>query len=105
MTGFGHALSGGPAHRLAVKKTPKWFVMGPKLILPGDRMHHQARPYRALAHTTLGDLENAWTCIRDALNVANTTKEKWIEAEVNRIAGEIALKSPEPNAANTKPMR
>jgi predicted ATPase len=47
-------------------------------------------------------LESAWTCIRDALNVANTTKEKWIEAEVNRIAGEIALKSPEPDAAKAE---
>ena len=27
------------------------------------------------------------------------TKDKWCEAEVHRIAGEIALKSPEPDAA------
>ena len=61
-----------PSAPTRCETTPKWFVMGPKLILPGDRMHHQARPYRALAHTTLGDLENAWTCIGDALNAANT---------------------------------
>ena len=29
--------------------------------------------------------------------VIETTKESWCEAEVNRIAGEIPLKSPEPN--------
>ena len=31
-----------------------------------------------------------------------TTNEKWCEAEVNRIAGEIALKSPEPDAAKAE---
>jgi predicted ATPase len=30
------------------------------------------------------------------------TKETWFEAEVNRIAGEIALMSPEPNAAKAE---
>ena len=31
-----------------------------------------------------------------------TTKERWYEAEVNRIAGEIALKSPEPDPAKAE---
>ena len=31
-----------------------------------------------------------------------TTKERWFEAEINRIAGEIALKSPDPDAAKRK---
>jgi len=31
-----------------------------------------------------------------------TTKERWFEAEVNRVAGEIALKSPEPDAAKAE---
>ena len=31
-----------------------------------------------------------------------TTKETWYEAEVHRIAGEIALKSPEPDAAKAE---
>jgi predicted ATPase len=31
-----------------------------------------------------------------------TTKEKWCEAEVYRRAGEIALKSPEPDAAKAQ---
>ena len=31
-----------------------------------------------------------------------TTKETWFEAEVNRIAGEIALKSPEPDVAKAE---
>jgi predicted ATPase len=31
-----------------------------------------------------------------------TTKETWCEAEVHRVAGEIALKSPEPDAAKAE---
>ena len=31
-----------------------------------------------------------------------TTKERWFEAEVNRIAGEIALQSPKPDAAKAQ---
>ena len=31
-----------------------------------------------------------------------TTKEKWFEADVHRIAGEVALKSPQPDAAKAE---
>jgi predicted ATPase len=31
-----------------------------------------------------------------------TTEERWFEAEVSRVAGEIALKSPEPDAAKAE---
>ena len=31
-----------------------------------------------------------------------TTKERWCEAEINRIAGEITLMSPEPEAAKAQ---
>jgi predicted ATPase len=34
--------------------------------------------------------------------LTQTAKEGWWEAEVNRIAGEIALMSPEPDAANAE---
>ena len=33
---------------------------------------------------------------------AETTKEKWCEAEVHRVAGEIALMSPEPDTAKAE---
>ena len=36
------------------------------------------------------------------MTTMETTKERWCEAEVNRIAGEIALKSPEPDAAKAE---
>jgi len=31
-----------------------------------------------------------------------TTKERWYEAEINRIAGEVTLKSPEPDATKAE---
>ena len=49
----------------------------------------------AMAYVSLGEIDDAWRCIADATSGIETTGEKWPEAEVNRIAGEIALKSPE----------
>jgi predicted ATPase len=36
------------------------------------------------------------------MTTIETTKERWFEAETNRIAGEIALMSPEPDAARAE---
>jgi predicted ATPase len=56
----------------------------------------------AMAYAELGQLEDAWRCIDDAIEKVESSKEKWCEAEVHRIAGEIALKSlaPDPEKAN-----
>jgi len=51
----------------------------------------------ALAHAELGQLDDAWRCIDDAMDKVERSKEKWREAEVHRIAGEIALKSHAPD--------
>jgi predicted ATPase len=56
----------------------------------------------ARAHAELGQLDDAWRCIGEAVTAMETTKEKWCEAEVNRIAGEIAVKSPESDAAKAE---
>ena len=55
-----------------------------------------------MAHAELGQFDDAWRCIGEAMTAMETTKERWFEAEVNRIAGEIALKSPEPDAAKAE---
>ena len=47
----------------------------------------------ASTHADLGQFDDAWRCIGEAMTAVETTKETWFEAEVNRIAGEIALKS------------
>jgi predicted ATPase len=50
-----------------------------------------------LAYAELGKLEDARRCIGEAKTAVETTKEKWWEAEVHRIAGEITLLSGEPD--------
>ena len=59
-------------------------------------------PHLARAHAELGQFEEAWRCIGEALTAVETTKEKWCEAEIHRTAGEIALMSPEPDAAKAQ---
>ena len=58
--------------------------------------------YLASAHAKVGQFEEAWRCISEAITAVETTKESWYEAEVNRVAGEVALKMPEPDAANAE---
>jgi tetratricopeptide (TPR) repeat protein len=49
-----------------------------------------------------GQLDEAWRCIGKAMSTIETTKERWFEAEANRMAGEIALLSPEPDTAKAE---
>ena len=56
----------------------------------------------ASAYAELGQFEDAWRCIGEAMSAVETTKEKWCEAEIHRVAGEIALKSPEPDVAKAE---
>jgi len=56
----------------------------------------------ARAYAELGQFDDAWRCIGEAVKAVETTKESLWEAEVNRTAGEIALKSPQPDAAQAE---
>jgi predicted ATPase len=58
--------------------------------------------YLAMAYAELGQLDDARRCIDDAIDKVEISKEKWCEAEVHRIAGEVELKSPEPDAAKAQ---
>jgi predicted ATPase len=58
--------------------------------------------YLAAAHAELGGLDDAWRCIGEAKTLIETTKERWCEANIYHVAGEIALKSPEPDAAKAQ---
>ena len=42
--------------------------------------------YLAEAHADLGQLDEAWRCLGEAMSAIETTKERWFEAEANRIA-------------------
>jgi predicted ATPase len=67
-----------------------------KLLLPWHLSH------LAWAHATVGHHDEAWRCIGEAMTAMATTKERWCEAEVHRVAGEIVLMSSEPNAARAE---
>jgi predicted ATPase len=54
------------------------------------------------ANSELGQLDEAWRCIDQAITAIETTGERWFEAEVNRVAGEIALKAPEATPAKAQ---
>jgi len=56
-------------------------------------------PNLARAHAELDQFHDAWRCIGEAMTAVESTRERWCESEVHRIAGEIALMSPEPDAA------
>jgi predicted ATPase/class 3 adenylate cyclase len=58
--------------------------------------------YLAKAYADLGQFDDAWRCIGEAMTGIETSKERWYEAEIPRVAGEIALKSPEPDAAKAE---
>jgi predicted ATPase len=58
--------------------------------------------YLAMAYAELGQLDDAWRCIHDATEKIEGSKERWCEADVHRIAGEIALKSLEPDTAKAE---
>ena len=58
--------------------------------------------FLAMAYAELGQLDDARHCIDEASDKVEGSKERWFEAEVHRIAGEIALKSPAPDAAKAE---
>jgi predicted ATPase len=51
----------------------------------------------ARAYGDIGQFDDAWRCIGEAVTVIENANERWYEAEVDRTAWEIALKSPEPD--------
>ena len=51
------------------------------------------------AHAELGQFDDAWPCIGEAMTAVETTNEQWYEPEINRIKGEIALKLPQLGSA------
>jgi predicted ATPase len=70
--------------------------MGATMWMPWFQSH------LAIAYAELARLDDAWRCVGEAMIAVETTKDRWCEAEVNRIAGAIALKSLEPDAAKAE---
>ena len=53
-------------------------------------------------HANTGQSDNAWRCIGEAMTAVEATNERWCEAEVHRVAGEIALMSSKPDIAKAQ---
>jgi predicted ATPase len=73
-----------------------WRATGATLYVP-LYLSHLTRAY-----AELGQFDHASGCIGEALTAIETNKERWCEAEINRLAGEIALMSREPDAAKAE---
>ena len=56
----------------------------------------------AKAHADLGQFGDAWRCVGEAETVVKTTGERWWEAEISRVAGDIALLTSDHDAANAE---
>ena len=69
---------------------------GAAMVLPWYLSHLSG------AYAELGQFDDAWRCIGEAMTAVDTTKERWCEAEVHRVAGEIALKSSEHDVAKAE---
>jgi pentatricopeptide repeat protein len=54
------------------------------------------------AYAELGQFDDAWRCIDEAMTAIETTKERWWEAELNRMAGEILIRSPQPDTSKAE---
>ena len=56
-----------------------------------------------MAYADLAQFDQAQASVAEALHTIETTNERWLEAEANCIAGEIELKSAEPDTLKTQP--
>ena len=55
-----------------------------------------------LAYAEVGHFEDAWRSADEAETAVQKTGERWFEAEVHRVPGEVALKSANPDAAKAE---
>ena len=58
--------------------------------------------YLASAYSQIGQFDDAWSCIAEAVAAAEVTQERWCEADIHRVAGQIALMSAAPDTAKAE---
>jgi class 3 adenylate cyclase/predicted ATPase len=73
-----------------------WRSVGSTYWLPWHLAH------LARAHAELLQFGDAWRCIDEAITTAETTKERWYEADIHRTAGEIRLMSLKPDVTKAE---
>jgi predicted ATPase len=59
-------------------------------------------PYLARAAAELGQIDDIWRRISEAMTAVEKTRERLFEPDMHRLAGEIALMVPEPDAAKAE---
>ena len=97
MRGWSRAITSSPseaAHELTVGLA-EWRSTGSTNSMP------IVLSVLARAYVDMRQFDEAWHCINEAMTIVETTKEVLYEAEVNRLAGEIALLSR--GTANAEP--
>jgi class 3 adenylate cyclase/predicted ATPase len=91
--GIGSALTGNAVD--AVQKISSainfYRSMGSTLRLP------EFLWYLAKAHAQLGQMDDAWRCVDEAITIMRASGETWLEAELHRVSGEIALMGGNPD--------
>ena len=58
--------------------------------------------FLASAYAKLGQFDDAWRCISEAMAASEETKETWCDADILRVAAEIVLLSGEPDTAKAE---
>jgi predicted ATPase len=96
--GSASAMSGEPskAVQMITSGIAAWRSTGSTQWIP---LHLS---FLAKAYAELDQFGDAWRCVDEAMAAIETTGEWWFEAEVNRFAGEIALKSVETGSAKAQ---
>jgi predicted ATPase len=96
--GFVLALTGNAsdAMQIILSGIAAWRAAGSTLNIPVFLLH------LVRAYAELGQFEQARRSIGEAMRAIETSKERLWEGEVHRTAGEIALMSPEPDAAKAE---
>jgi predicted ATPase len=56
----------------------------------------------ARAYAQLDLFDDAWRCVDEAIAAVKASRERWNEASIHRIAGEITLMSPKPDATKAE---
>jgi predicted ATPase len=87
--GYVHALTGrvSDAIHIITAGIAAWRSTGSTVFAP------LSLSYLASSYAEMGQFPEALRCVDEAMAAIDTTKEKWWEAETNRLAGEIVLKS------------
>jgi predicted ATPase len=96
--GYVTALTGKPLDGLPLIETnvAVWQSAGAKMFRP------LLLAYTARAYLDAGKFDAARQSIQEAMTAIQTTGERWVEAEVNRVAGEIAARSLDPDTINAE---